>query len=300
MTTAPWIVVLAGGEGKRLHSLTRALYGVDLPKQFAVLAGDRTLLQQTIERALRLTVPERVLVVISTAREAIAREQLAPYGALELVVQPHNLDTGPGLLLPLIRIFAREPSGYVAVLPSDHFIANEAPIVTALDRRPDVLTLLGVQPTQPDPEYGYIVRGSRYGRAHAIARFVEKPELELATQLVADGALWNTFISTGPVATYWELARRFLPQHAARFEHYAIAIGSLGEPSALECAYRGMTAANFSSDILARAPGLAVDAVEGSGWSDWGSPRRVFEALAGTPDHDRLLARIRLPFAQAS
>jgi hypothetical protein len=57
-----------------------------------------------------------------------------------------------------------------------------------------------------------------------------------------------------------------------------------------------MTAANFSSDVLARAPGLAVDAVEGSGWSDWGSPRRVFEALAGTPDHDRLLARIRLPF----
>ena len=73
MSAAPWIVVLAGGEGKRLHSLTRALYGVDLPKQFAVLAGDRTLLQQTIERALRLTVPERVLVVVSTTREAIAR-----------------------------------------------------------------------------------------------------------------------------------------------------------------------------------------------------------------------------------
>lgn len=295
MTTAPWIVVPAGGEGTRLRPLTRALYGVDLPKQFAVLAGDRSLLQQTVERALRRTVPERVLVVVGAAYEAIARDQLAPYGAIDLVIQPKNLDTGPGLLLPLVRIVARDPAGQVVILPSDHFIADEAPIFAALDRRPRTITLLGVTPTHGDPDYGYIVPG----HDDRVAQFVEKPDPERATALIADGALWNTFISTGPVAAYWRLARRYLPSHARQFERYATSIDSLEEALALEHLYRDMRAANFSSDVLAHAPHLAVVAVGGTGWSDWGSPRRVFETLAGTPDHERLVARIRGPFAHA-
>jgi hypothetical protein len=37
----PWAIILAGGEGRRLASLTRALYGRELTKQFAVLAKNR-------------------------------------------------------------------------------------------------------------------------------------------------------------------------------------------------------------------------------------------------------------------
>jgi mannose-1-phosphate guanylyltransferase len=294
----PWVVVLAGGEGRRLHSLTRALYGVDLPKQFATLAGDRTLLQQTVDRALRQTVPERVLVVVGETYASYARDQVEDLG-VELVLQPRNLDTGPGLLLPLVRILVRDPEAHVVILPSDHYVGCEAPLLAALERRDPMLTLLGVEPGGPDPDYGYIVPGARLAPgAFAIARFVEKPEDETAAALVREGAVWNTFISAGPLTAYWNLARRYLPDHAARFEYYGAAIGSLGEPLALEHAYRGMAAANFSHEVLARASGLAMLPVAGSGWSDWGSPKRVFETLAGTPDHDRLVARIRQPHAE--
>jgi mannose-1-phosphate guanylyltransferase len=61
----PYVVVLAGGEGNRLASLTRALYGHDLPKQFAVLSGERSLLQTTLERAALLTSLDRISVVAS-------------------------------------------------------------------------------------------------------------------------------------------------------------------------------------------------------------------------------------------
>ena len=84
--SGPWIVVLAGGEGTRLHSLTRALYGTDLPKQFAVLAGDKSLLQATIERALLVTAQYRIMVVVGTNHEEVARAQIAPYPGVELVV----------------------------------------------------------------------------------------------------------------------------------------------------------------------------------------------------------------------
>ena len=68
----PYVVVLAGGEGQRLAPLTRALYGTDRPKQFAVLSGERSLLQTTIERAARLTVLDRISVIVTAHHEALA------------------------------------------------------------------------------------------------------------------------------------------------------------------------------------------------------------------------------------
>jgi len=293
---SPFVVVLAGGEGTRLASLTRALYGHDLPKQFAVLAGERSLLQQTLDRALRLATADRVMVIVTGPQEAVARAQLAPYPGVELVVQPRNADTGPGLLLPLVRILVRAASARVVFLPSDHYVADDRPLVDALRVVPDDrLSLIGVAPTGPEVEYGWIVRGHRLAHpgAFAVARFAEKPAPELAAALWRDGGLWNTFISAGPVRVFWELARRHLPRHVAAFERYAVAIGSLVEPAALADAYRAMPAANFSRDVLAHARELAVVPVAGTGWSDWGSPGRVFASLLGTPSHDQLVARIR-------
>lgn len=297
------VIVLAGGEGTRLAPLTRALYGRDLPKQFATLAGDRSLLQQTVARAARLTAPERILVVVSAHHEAVARAQLDDRPEVELVVQPRNLDTGPGILLPLARVRARTPNARVVILPADHYFSDDRPLLDALRavRRGPArrrVALFGVVPDRAETEYGWIVRGRRLtgggAAAFEVRRFHEKPGEMMAAMLRARGALWNTFISTGPVGAYWRLARAHMAGHARRFEIYAGHIGTPGEAAALAEAYRGMEPANFSRELLARAADLALVPVAGSGWSDWGSPGRVFQSLAGTPHHARLLSRIAL------
>lgn len=295
----PYVVVLAGGDGQRLAPLTRALYGTDRPKQFAVLAGERSLLQTTLERAAALTEPGRIAVVVTNHHEPLARSQLAPYPGVELVVQPKNLDTGPGLLLPMVRILARAGDARVVFLPSDHHVSDPAPISHALRGAAagvlhERIALLGVIPTGPEVEYGWIVRGSRLARTggFAVRRFHEKPTQAVAEELWRSGGLWNTFISTGPVRMYWELAQRLLPRHTAALERYAATIDSLGEAPALHTAYHDMPPANFSRDVLSHARALTVIPVAGSGWSDWGSPQRVFASLAGTEGHDRLVERI--------
>ena len=296
----PYVVVLAGGEGSRLAQLTRALYGTELPKQFAVLVGDRSLLQTTIERALELTTLDRISVVVTAHHEQVARAQLAPYPGVELVVQPSNLDTAPGMLLPLVRIMARTRNARVVFLPSDHYVSDDEPILDALRHAEegnvdDRLALIGVAPVGPEMEYGWIVPGARVGhsRAFSVERFEEKPAETVADKLWRTGGLWNTFIQAGPVRVLWDLARRFLPAHAAVLERYAGAIGAPGEREALGAAYRTMTKANFSHAVLANAANLAVLPVADTGWSDWGSPKRVFASLAGTASHDRLVARIQ-------
>lgn len=296
----PYVVILAGGDGRRLAVLTRALYGSDLPKQFAVLAGERSLLQTTIERATALSTLDRILVVVTAHHEHLARKQIAPYLGVELIVQPRNLDTAPGMMLPLVRILARAPTARIIFLPSDHYIANVEPIHGALrgaecGALAGRIALVGVAPTGPEIEYGWIVRGARIPRstAHEVTRFREKPTLAEADELWQAAGLWNTFIQVGPAHLFWDLATCYLPRHVAALARYAIEGDGPTEAIALEDAYRAMPAASFSREVLARADSLAVLPVAGSGWSDWGSPARVFASLAGTEGHDRLVGRIR-------
>jgi mannose-1-phosphate guanylyltransferase len=302
----PYVVVLAGGDGNRLSSLTRALYGRDLPKQFAVLAGQRSLLQTTIERAMLLTSRDRISVVVTAHQAHVAREQLASYPGVELVVQPRNLDTAAGILLPLARLLARTASARIVFLPSDHYIADPAPMIEALRSTTQRalgwrVTMIGVKPTGPEVEYGWIQPGRQIAHTtgHEIARFQEKPDARVAEELWRRGGLWNTFIQTAPLHTFWQLAHQYLPIHAELLERYAVAVGTPEEDAMLQAAYDSMPAASFSRDVLAHAEDLAVIPVEGTGWSDWGSPQRVFASLAGTACHERLVQRIRGEYALA-
>ncbi|HUQ01400.1 MAG TPA: sugar phosphate nucleotidyltransferase [Kofleriaceae bacterium] len=307
-----WFVILAGGEGKRLAPLTRALYGCDLPKQFAVLSGARSLLQETVERAALLGDLARTIVVVSANHEEIAREQLAPYPAVRLLVQPFGRDTGPGLLFPLAYVRARSPAGRVVVLPADHHIADVGPLARALERTHDIsgshdrVSLVGVEADRPETEYGWIVPGPRLGgdgrdAVWSVRRFVEKPSEDMARRLRLRGAVWNTFIATGPVAAFWDLARKHLPRHVLSFEMWANSADQAESASRLRSLYEQLPPANWSVDVLARTPPaqLALVSMAGSGWSDWGSPKRVFESMSGSGDLDRLLARVSSTFATA-
>ena len=269
-TERPWIVVQAGGEDTHLQSLTRVLCGRELPTQFAVIAGAKSLLQATIELAATLTHLDRVLVVVSAAHAAIARDQIARYPGVEAVVQPRDLDTAPAQLLALARILARDPLGRVVFLPATHFVANPGPLVAAI-------------------------------RASGLAGVRDRASVIRVTPLHSE--LEDEWIAVGQVTTFWDLAREYLPEQAARFEHYIAAMGTAREWRALQEAYAYMVPASFSHEVLAHALRVAVIPVDGTGWSDWDSPRQVIQSLQGTPMFDELLGRIRSsasPYALAS
>jgi mannose-1-phosphate guanylyltransferase len=290
-----WGVILAAGEGSRLAPLTRRLYSAPMPKQFARLIGDKSLLEDTVARIGPLIAPRNIVVVVPAGFEAMARAQMSAFPGVEVVPQPLNRGTGPGILLPLAHVLARAPGARVAVIPSDHYVPNPGPLLETVARSAALadqspLTLLGVTPQAPETEYGWIRLGQeRSGGLRAVRGFVEKPSLRLARALFRSGALWNTFIMTGRGQELWNLSARRLPTQAAQIR----AAMSASDPAqALRRAYETMPDANFSHAVLTATEGLTAAAVEGSGWCDWGTPDRVFASLEGSAELARLRERM--------
>lgn len=265
-----WAIVLAGGDGTRLRPLTRLICGSDLPKQFVPLVGSRSPLQSTLSRIAPQFPAERTLVIVGESHQQVAARQLRPYEGIELVVQPRNHGTAPGILLPLAKIRAREPNASVAIFPSDHYVPRPEPLLGAVEKalvgveEPHV-TVLGVEPDGPETDFGWIVLGRpapwKAAGCWSVRRFVEKPTRSLAELLLRQGALWNTFITAGPLPAIWGMARKHLPGLTSLFETYVGAVGQTDESITLNHIYSQMTTADFSR--AAGATGVLRSAYSG-------------------------------------
>src|SRR5262249_32308493 len=99
-------IVLAAGERTRLRHYVHRRHGKSLPKQFVNFVGRRSMLEHTFDRAERLISADHLYTVISRDHLEYpeVRRQIARRPPGTLVLQPSNRDTGPGLLLPLIRL----------------------------------------------------------------------------------------------------------------------------------------------------------------------------------------------------
>jgi len=287
-----WGVILAGGEGRRVRPLMRRLTGRDLPKQYCAVIGRRSMLQHTLDRVVTLIDRDRILTVILREHARWAREQLPGTSPDLLVVQPSNRETGPGLLLPLLRIHAWDPAAAVAVFPADHFILEEAVFmahavqaIRFLEHQPGRVLILGIAPDRPETAYGWIEPGVELARHSgydllAVQRFREKPDARVAERYFMQGFLWNSLVLVGRVETLLACFRQVLPRLWASFQAVVPALGTSREAEVLEEVYRRLPSVNLSRDLLERIPDrLGAIPVKGVHWSDWGDEARILETL---------------------
>jgi len=300
-----WAIVLAAGEGTRLAPVTRLLYGCDVPKQFAFLDGDRSLLQQTMDRIGQVVPPTRTVVVVAQNRRKMAEAQLGRYQGIQIVSQPANVGTGPGVLLPLSVIKAQCPRATVMITPSDHYIPVLSPFLSAarlavetVRHSPSGLVVLGAEADHPDADLGWIVPEdpavTPEVEVDLVDLFVEKPPVALARELFRRGGLWNTMVVLGTVESFWRQAGRYLPHQIALFNRYVDAVvrneGRADDAidELLARLYRSMPRADFSRSILQNVQGTAVVTLKGSGWCDCGTPERLLGCLGESIGQGRM------------
>jgi mannose-1-phosphate guanylyltransferase len=272
-------------------SLVHRWLGRPTPKQYCAFVGTRSMFQHTLDRARRLTPPDRMVTVIAHNHRGEALAQLDGRGSSTILFQPTNRDTAAGVFLPLTYIRARAPQATVVLYPSDHFVYPEDRFLETVrhavriaESQPDRVVVLGVVPDRLELDYGWIQPGQSLANlpepVQTVRSFLEKPDAAQADAALRVGALWNTLVFAARVELLWTLGWQCLPDMMPLFERLSQVIGGPKEGRAIEAIYRDMPAKNFSSDLLQCVPEkLAVLELTGVLWSDWGKPERITETL---------------------
>ncbi len=286
-TSRTWAVILAAGEGSRLKSMTRTPSGEVIPKQFCSLGRRECFLELAMARAGAVANREHLCAIVAAQHRRWWKSALADTSPANIFVQPSNRGTAIGAALSLLQIEKRDPEATVILLPADHHVGDEPALAGALIKLTDLAAehrdrvyMLGVEPDSPDTELGYIVPKSVHIEGAAgVGEFVEKPSLERAGELLAQGALWNMFIVAGTVSAFLSLFDRsynFVPLMRCTLQE--------GQPlGMLNRLYKELPSVDFSRDVLSHhVDQLRVVASAPCGWTDLGTPSRVAATVKET------------------
>jgi mannose-1-phosphate guanylyltransferase len=287
-----YAVILAGGEGSRLKSLTRAIIGDGRPKQFCPILNDETLLDVTRNRVALKIKPENTFYSLNQNQEPFYRTLLKDVAADQLVIQPENKGTAPAILYSLLRLEKTSPDAVVGFFPSDHYFSDDEAFMNnvekafnAVEVNSDSIILLGIEPESAETSYGYIEPvesffGNLPKSVSRVKCFWEKPNKRSAEYLMAKGCLWNSFVMVGKVETFLNLIQRNLPKLFKTFTAPNSDFGNFDEFAKINSVYKRIRETNFSSEVLEKATNeLFVLRVSDVVWSDWGEPQRVLGTL---------------------
>jgi mannose-1-phosphate guanylyltransferase len=194
-----YAVVVAGGAGTRLWPLSRER----LPKQIQTLTGEKSLIAETVERLRGVVPAEQIFVSTTRNYAAMIKEQLPAIPSGNFIVEPEAHGTSAAFTLFAEELFQRDPAAVVFSLASDHkvteverFQATMRESFEFVEAHPEQIALVGIKPTRPDPELGYIkARRAVVDKAHharPVEKFIEKPRISTArVYLTSDDYYWN-------------------------------------------------------------------------------------------------------------
>jgi mannose-1-phosphate guanylyltransferase len=224
-------VILAGGSGTRFWPRSRRAHA----KQVLALDGERSMIQQTVERLKPIAGLDKTWVITNEylAQEIAGQLKGIPDG--QIVREPVARNTAPACGLAAFMIERQNPDAVLGIFPSDHVIADEPRFLKALQKgiavaaAGDNMVVLGIEPTRAETGYGYIETTdyTRDDSALHVRRFIEKPNQHRAGDFVAAGNyFWNSGMFLWSARTLADAVREHLPETAPLLETIAAAYGT--------------------------------------------------------------------------
>jgi len=267
---------MAGGRGTRFWPRSRKRKAKQVLKFF----GDRTLIQQTVDRLAGVLEPSDIWVLTNDLLQAEIRKQLRDVPRQQIFAEPAQRNTAPCIALAAHILHERDPDAVMGVFPADHLILKESRFrnfVKAAFRAAETndVVVLGIQPLWAETGYGYIEfpRNVKPGllQATPVASFREKPDERLARRFFERGHFfWNAGMFFWRVGVVLELMRKHQPKTATLLASLP-PVGSKEFGAALDEAYPLCEDISIDYAILEKAERVAGIAIDDIGWNDVGS-----------------------------
>jgi mannose-1-phosphate guanylyltransferase/mannose-6-phosphate isomerase len=257
------------------------------PKQLLALAGERTMLQETVARLAGVAGAAAPIIVCNEAHRFTVAEQIRELGAQAsgILLEPVGRNTAPAVALAALHAMQQDPAAILIVAPADHVIRDargfqQAAEVAAGLAKNGKLVTFGIVAHAPETGYGYIRRGEGQGPAYPVAQFTEKPSLDMAQQFVASGDYyWNSGMFVFKASRYLDELARFAPDilEASRAA-YQSAKTDLDFVRVDKAAFEKCRADSIDYAVMEKTHDAVVLPLD-AGWSDVGSWASLFDAL---------------------
>ncbi len=203
------LLIVAGGSGTRLWPLSVPEY----PKHLLTITGDKSLLQNTFARALRLTTPDKIYISTEASHSDHVIAQLPELNENNVIIEPARRSTMP-CIINALQIIA-EKHGHeepIASIWADQHIRATDGFVDTFQYAADAsvkhqrIALVGIEPDHPSTKFGYIKKSGRVDNEsflHSVDEFKEKPDHATAQTYVSSGEyLWNAGYFVAPYSVF--------------------------------------------------------------------------------------------------
>jgi mannose-1-phosphate guanylyltransferase len=260
-------MIMAGGGGTRFWPRSRQRR----PKQFLKLAGERTLLQQALDRIEPLVAPERTWVITALMHKGEVTRELPRLVPDQVIGEPYGRDTAACIGLGAALIRQADPDAVMLVTPADHVIEPALDFQRAvrvaeqvIAKQPKVLVTFGIVPTFPATGYGYIQRGEELARpdgigVYRVRAFREKPTHDVAERFVASGEyFWNSGIFVWRAATVLDELMSQQPRIAAAVGKIGAAWSGGQRDPIFRCEYEALDKLSIDYAVMEKAKEVLV------------------------------------------
>jgi mannose-1-phosphate guanylyltransferase len=286
---------MAGGRGERFWPLSTG----KVPKPFLPLTGAKTLIQLTVERALRFVPKERIFIVLGRTHLNVALKQLSELPQENFIVEPVGRDTAACIGLAATVLSLKDERATMVVLPADQYVPDVKKFadtikncVTMADHG-DYLVTMGIKPTRVETGYGYIYARKKINTERAVVcftveKFVEKPDQRRAAEYMKDGNYyWNAGIFIWKTKTVLEGMKTHMPilYNGLRTMEGALREGKKAKADAL---FREFERKSIDYGLMEKAENVLMVPASFT-WDDvgtWASLQRVLD-LDGKRNYTR-------------
>ena len=287
-----YVVVMAGGTGKRLWPLSREKH----PKQVLKLLDGQTLLRCCFERLTPIFDKRNIIVLTNAGYADIVRENLPELPFNNIIAEPAVRDTAGAVGLAAAILARYNPQATMAVVTADQLIEPAELLQQALkdaltfvNNNHDSMITFGIKPTFPSTQLGYIKCADVQkcplckNKIYSVEAFREKPDEKTAKEYLDAGQyLWNSGMFVWKAKTILANLEKFLPEATEPLRQIQRSWDSPSQQQTLQECFVKLPKISIDYAVMEKADNVYAIKLD-CRWLDMGS----FAALADNINSDR-------------
>ncbi|MEW6357177.1 MAG: mannose-1-phosphate guanylyltransferase [Planctomycetota bacterium] len=270
--------IMAGGSGTRFWPKSRER----TPKQLIHIAGEGTMIQQTLARLTAGIDASRIYIITTASQEQATRDQVPQLPRGNIIAEPMGRDSAACIGLAAVIARKNDPAAVLLMCPADHIIGPANRFMEIVKAAAEVVADLGqlgtfgIKPTHPATGYGYIHRGKRIESrgtvpVYRVEQFVEKPDVEKAKEFLNSGEYyWNSGLFVWTADAILRAIEKHMPPLHEALHRISPALGTSEQNDAIRREYELLPKISIDYGVMEKADNAIVFEADFE-WDDVGS-----------------------------